>query len=542
MTASRRKGDSDKSPPPSTGKADDPLLTSQDLFGDMIDAPLADEDAAGTAEAERKEPIRIRISDPEGKAGTGSPRPKGGAPLEMQQADDDEVAALLDVLSPAAPKAPKTPAPAQREVDALEDDLVKSRTSTKFSATPPQAPEVPAVDLAAIAAEGMAASALSEKEVLVKTGRTVHKVYGPYHLLERVAVGGMAEVFRATRSGVEGFEKVVAVKRILAHLSDNKEFVDMFINEAKMVAGLTHPNIVQIFDLGKIDKSYYIAMEYVHGRDLRSIMKRARDRGLRIPMDLSVLIVGEVCSALEYAHRKKDSRNRPLRIVHRDVSPQNILISYEGDVKLTDFGIAKAAARATTTDRGALRGKLLYMSPEQAYGKSMDCRSDVFSLGIVFYEMITDQRPFIASSEKSILEMVRECRIVPPSTINSRVPAKLEKIIMRALAKDPTERYQDASDLQKDLERFLRERQSLTPAEIARFMEVLFDEKDRGAVISDEPTSGSGEHRALVGSELEMEFEPDPVDADEDAPAPHPPAVPENGTPVQSLLKKFGLK
>ena len=221
----------------------------------------------------------------------------------------------------------------------------------------------------------------------------------------------MAEVFKAKRTGVEGFEKVVAVKRILPHLSDNKEFVDMFIDEAKMVAGLAHPNIVQISDLGKLEKSYYIAMEYVHGRDLRSILRRAKERGLRLPLDLTVLIVSKVCSALEFAHRKKDERGRPMLIVHRDISPQNILISFEGEVKLTDFGIAKAATKARITDAGALRGKLLYMTPEQAWGKPMDRRSDLFSLGIVFYEMVTDQKPFLGSSEMSILEMVRECRV-----------------------------------------------------------------------------------------------------------------------------------
>src|SRR5207245_4576683 len=186
------------------------------------------------------------------------------------------------------------------------------------------------------------------------------RTYGPYRLLERIAVGGMAEVFRAKRSGVEGFEKVVAVKRILSHLSDNKEFVDMFIDEAKMVAGLTHPNIVQIFDLGKIEKNHYIAMEYVHGRDLRTILRRARERNLRVPLDISTYVVSKVCSALEYAHRKKDDRGQPILLVHRDVSSQHILISFEGEVKLTDFGIAKAATKAKTTDKGALRGKLLY--------------------------------------------------------------------------------------------------------------------------------------------------------------------------------------
>jgi serine/threonine protein kinase len=458
----------------------------------------------------------------------------------------------------------KTPAPApvfdaledevNDDISGLDDDVPPptSRVATKFAALAPRAkpnPEGASLDLAALAEDALGTATASGITAPAPppppagARRISETVYGPYRLLERIAVGGMAEVFKGKRSGVEGFEKIVAVKRILPHLSDNQEFVKMFIDEAKMVAGLTHPNIVQIFDLGKIEKTYFIAMEYVHGRDLRTIVKRAKERGMRVPLDLGVLIVGKVCSALEYAHRKKDDRGRALKIVHRDVSPQNILISYEGDVKLTDFGIAKAAARATHTDRGALRGKLLYMSPEQANGKSMDCRSDVFSMGIVFYEMITDQRPFMATSEKSILEMVRECQVAPTITINARVPPRLDKIVMKSLSRDPEDRYQDAADMARDLERFLHERNTPNPTavELARFMEVLFDEKERGAanIVHDEHTSGgSGEFRSNTdaGSDLEMEFEPEEGAADPGGPAPTEPMS------VQKLLKRFGLK
>jgi serine/threonine protein kinase len=319
--------------------------------------------------------------------------------------------------------------------------------------------------------------------------------FGPYKLIDRVAVGGMAEVFKAKRAGVEGFEKVVAVKRILPHLSDNKEFLDMFVDEAKMVAGLTHPNIVHIFDLGKIDASYYIAMEYVHGRDLRTIQKRAREKGLRMPLDLSLRVVSQVCAALEYAHRKKDERGRPMEIVHRDVSPQNILISFEGEVKLVDFGIAKAATKASSTDRGALRGKILYMSPEQAWGRTIDRRSDVFSLGIVLYELVTDVKPFLAAgTEVTVLELVRQCLVTPPRDINPRVPEALDRVIMKALARDPDERYEDAGQMQRGLERILRERPPVSGRDIARFLELLFDraereegETDRGGEVVPDP-------------------------------------------------------
>ena len=322
----------------------------------------------------------------------------------------------------------------------------------------------------------------------------------------------MAEVFKAKRTGVEGFEKIVALKRILPHLSDNKEFLDMFVDEAKMVAGLAHPNIVQIFDLGRIEKSYYIAMEYVHGRDLRTIMKRAREKGLRMPLDLSLRVVSQVCAALEYAHRKKDERGRPMEIVHRDVSPQNILISFEGEVKLVDFGIAKAATKASNTDRGALRGKLLYMSPEQAWGRPIDRRSDVFSLGIVLYEMVTETKPFVgAGTELTILELVRQCVITPAREINPRVPEALDRVIMKALAREPDERYQDAGQMQRGLERFLRERPPVTARDLARFLELLFDRAER---------EGGEDRRG--GTDAGADPTPDPMSLD-------------------SLLKRFGI-
>jgi serine/threonine protein kinase len=276
-------------------------------------------------------------------------------------------------------------------------------------------------------------------------------------------------------------------------------------------------------------------MEYVHGRDLRSIMKRAQERGIRIPLDLGVLIVGKVCAALEYAHRKKDDKGQPMLIVHRDISPQNILISFEGDVKLTDFGIAKAASKASTTDKGALRGKLLYMSPEQAWGKPMDKRSDVFSLGIVFYEMLTEQKPFLGTSETSILETVRECRVPPPTTINDKIPEKLERVVMKALERDPEVRYQDAGEMLRDLERVLHEWQPATASGLVRFLEVLFDEHERG---ERRPSDGEGEHAAGAAEIEELQESPAPPPP----PEPPPPAPAKDPMSIQKLLKRFGIK
>ena len=299
--------------------------------------------------------------------------------------------------------------------------------------------------------------------------------YGRYVLLERVAVGGMAEVFRAKRKGVEGFEKLVAVKRILPHLSSNKDFVDMFVDEAKIVASLSHPNIAQIFDLGKIDGSYYIAMEFVEGRDLRTILSRARARGTLLGVDLAALIAAKVGAALEYAHRHRDDTGNALRIVHRDVSPQNILVSTEGEVKLVDFGIARATTKASHTDSGSLRGRLLYMSPEQAWGKPLDNRSDIFSLGGVFFEALTGHPLFSGNSEMSILERVRDAGFLPPSSLNPAVPIELEAVVTRALQRDPDARYQDAAEMLLDLDTYLRRRPAVGSNELARFVARLFE-------------------------------------------------------------------
>jgi serine/threonine protein kinase len=292
---------------------------------------------------------------------------------------------------------------------------------------------------------------------------------------------------------------------------------------------------VQIFDLGRIEKTYYIAMDYVHGHDLRTILKRAKEKGMRMPLDLSLHIVQEVCSALEYAHRKKDDQGRPMEIVHRDVSPQNIMISFEGDVKLTDFGIAKAATKASNTDRGALRGKLLYMSPEQAWGKPIDRRSDIFSLGIVLYEMITDQKPFLGgTTELSILEAVRQGQIDPPRGINPRIPESLENVVMKALAPDPDDRYQDAGEMHRGLEWVLRERQPPAAGELARLLEVLFDQEEREDAT---PEAQSGEVR-LAARELPADT---PAPAPETAPDANEPAVPDEMS-LDTLLKRFGIE
>ncbi|MCG8421485.1 MAG: protein kinase [Proteobacteria bacterium] len=265
----------------------------------------------------------------------------------------------------------------------------------------------------------------------------------------------MAEVFRAKAYGVEGFERLVAVKRILPNISEDKEFIAMFIDEAKIAVQLNHANIAQIFDLGMVDGSHYIALEHVHGRDLRAIFDRCRDRTQPMPIAQAAFIIMKVCEGLDYAHNKRNRSGRELNLVHRDVSPQNILVSFEGEVKLIDFGIAKAAGKGSRTQAGILKGKFGYMSPEQVRGLPIDRRSDVFSCGIVLYELLTGERLFVGGSDFSTLEKVRNVEILPPSTYNRIIPPELERIVLKTLTKDMDDRYQNAIDLHDDLQAFV---------------------------------------------------------------------------------------
>ncbi len=301
--------------------------------------------------------------------------------------------------------------------------------------------------------------------------------FGKYYLLERINVGGMAEVFKAKAFGVEGFERLFAVKKILPSIAADQDFIRMFIDEAKIAVQLNHANIAQIFDLGKVDGAYFIALEYVSGKDLRTIFEqaRAKDKPWSIPQACHV--VRQVCEGLDYAHNKKDSHGAALNIVHRDVSPQNILVSYEGEVKIIDFGIAKAAGRASKTQAGILKGKFGYMSPEQVRGLPLDRRSDIFSLGIILYELLTMQRLFYAESDFSILEKIRNVEIPPIRERNPEVPEELERIVMKALARDPDARYQSAAQFHDALHEFSFSSGHLfTRKDLAAYMHEMFHE------------------------------------------------------------------
>lgn len=305
--------------------------------------------------------------------------------------------------------------------------------------------------------------------------------FGKYHLLERVNVGGMAEVYKAKMVGVEGFEKLLAIKRILPSIAADKDFITMFIDEAKISVQLNHANIAQTFELGRIAETYYIALEFVPGRDLRAVFERMRRRNDVVPAELACYVMSRVAEGLDYAHRKKDASGRDLSIVHRDISPQNVLVSYEGEVKLIDFGIAKAAGKMMKTQAGILKGKFGYMSPEQVRGLPVDRRSDIFAAGIVLYELLVGDRLFTGDSDYSVLEKVRSANIPRPSNMRRSVPQPLEKIVLRALAKDPDDRYQHASELVADLQRFLLAQERLfTREDLSAFIKGSFaDEFER---------------------------------------------------------------
>ena len=302
--------------------------------------------------------------------------------------------------------------------------------------------------------------------------------FGKYLLLERVNIGGMAEVYKAKAFGVEGFERILAIKRILPNMADDDEFINMFVDEARIAVQLSHANIVQIYELGKFETQYYIAMEYVSGKDLRQILDRLRKKGQTLPVPAAAFLAGKVCDGLDYAHRKIDPSGRPMHVIHRDVSPQNILVSFEGAVKITDFGIAKAEDRASKTQAGVLKGKFGYMSPEQVRGLEIDHRSDIFAVGILLYEMLTGQRLFVGESDFSTLEKVRNAEVVPPRDHNPAIPEELEAIMLRALSRDRDVRYGWASELHDDLQQYLIEDNAIYNAKrLASLMKEEYQEE-----------------------------------------------------------------
>ena len=300
---------------------------------------------------------------------------------------------------------------------------------------------------------------------------------GNYILLEKINAGGMAEVYLSKSVGANGINKFLAIKRILPQFADNREFIEMFKEEAKIAVNLNHNNLVSIIDFKASQNQLYLVMEYVQGQNLRQLLQQKKKKGLSLSLDFIVYLIREVSAGLDHAHRCVDkTTGKPLNIIHRDMSPQNIMVSYDGEIKIVDFGIAKAEAAGEATRVGTLKGKFSYMSPEQAEGLVIDQVSDIFSLGIILWELIADDRLFVANNEMNILKRIKECDIPELRRVNPTVPVELERIVKKALMKDHSLRYQTSSDLQKDLTRFLnKEYPDFTPSDFSTFMKFLFE-------------------------------------------------------------------
>ena len=352
------------------------------------------------------------------------------------------------------------------------------------------------------------------------------QAFGPYELTERINVGGMAEVFRA-RDPVH--ERLVAIKRILPSVAEDEEFIQMFRDEAAIASQLDHPNIARIFDVGRVDLSYYLALEFVRGKDLRIIFDRAAKHKKPIPLDFVLYVMSQACRGLAYAHRRTDARGKALGVVHRDVSPQNVLVSFDGAVKIIDFGIAKASGKVTRTQVGTIKGKFGYMSPEQVRGLPIDQRSDVFSLGICLWELLTLQRLFVGDNEVAIMEKIRRGEIPDLAAVAPETPPEVERIVRRALANDVDERYPTATELDSDITAFARANGLvLETAHAADYMRRVFagdpaiDESlEEGASMADQKT----------GSDLDVFdglLKKNPPPSDDEAPTPFAPQVASN--------------
>jgi len=326
------------------------------------------------------------------------------------------------------------------------------------------------------------------------------KAVGRYQILDRLAVGGMAELFKATLTGDHGFEKLVVIKKILPHLAVDRSFVEMFIDEARITAQLDHRHIVQVFELGTDADTPYIAMQYVDGLDVLALLRECARTQIRLPADLAALIARDVLDALDYAHHALDSSGRPIGIIHRDISPGNVLLSWRGDVKLTDFGIARAAERRHKTEAGTLKGKYGYMSPEQVSGGEIDTRSDLFSVGILLAEMVMARRLFTSTNDLDILLMVRDARLDRLHKYASEFPIELRVLVTRALQRRPEDRWQSAAQFRDALDEWLRRAAQVSSRNLAALLGQVInaptvDLDGSGGVVTDE----DDEQSALSG-------------------------------------------
>ncbi len=299
--------------------------------------------------------------------------------------------------------------------------------------------------------------------------------FGKYILLDRINSGATAAVYRANVRGEAGFERLVAIKRILPHMAGDRDFVDTFVREAKTVARLAHESICPIYELGKVGESLYMAVEYIQGKDLGLIMRRLARKGVAMPPLIAAWVAARLCDALDYAHSLKNAKGVRVGMIHRDLSPNNILLSYEGQVKLIDFGLARAVGRAQSTNVDALKKKLSYMSPEMVKGRPLDARSDIFGVGICLYEMVTARKLFAGDNDIDTLKLVGRASVPPPSAVVDDAPDELEIVIMHALEREPDDRFQNAADMGEALNAYIQKTDpTFNPQRLAAWMVELF--------------------------------------------------------------------
>ncbi len=363
---------------------------------------------------------------------------------------------------------------------------------------------------------------------------------GGYDILGLIARGGMAEIYKAKKKGVKGFEKIIAIKKILSGYGEDDRYIEMFVDEAKIAAELTHPNIVQIHDLGKKDDYYFIAMEYVQGKDLREIARKLQESGLSFPEELAIHLIIKILTALNFAHTAKDKDGKNLDIVHRDISPPNILVSYAGEVKLTDFGVSKASNKIHQTIAGALKGKLLYMSPEQARGEGdIDFRSDIYSAGVILFELITGEKLFLDSSEMVVLKKVQEGNVTKPTKINKDIDNELEDIVLKALTSDKNQRYQNTQAFIKDLESYIHKNYNRAPDQnhIAHFLCGLFKTEIKKENLKIDLKPVTQEVKKIVKKKTTI-----PEKKKEKVPVEEPQEIPEASVEPESTPKKVEIE
>jgi eukaryotic-like serine/threonine-protein kinase len=303
--------------------------------------------------------------------------------------------------------------------------------------------------------------------------------FGNYILLEKLASGGMAEIYLSKKLAAEGVQKFVAVKRILAQHSASEDFIRMFKDEARIAVNLSHSNVVSIYDFGVENNQLYLVMDYLEGKNLRQILNRLKQLNKRFSISHIAHVIKLIAAGLDHAHRLIDATTgQPLNIIHRDMSPQNVMVSFEGEVKIIDFGIAKSTTQEESTRVGTLKGKFGYMSPEQVDGMEVDARTDIFALGIMAWEMLSEQRLFLTNNEMTTLRKIRDCKIPSLREIDPNIPVELEKIINKGLARNKTQRYQTAAELQKDLHSFLnRYNPDFSGQDFSEFIKEMYAEE-----------------------------------------------------------------